>query len=354
MRSSSTSRCRRVLDQVAPARTVVGRVGQQPADHVELVEARPDLHGLLSAGLLILGPDDLGVVLQDVRQPVAGQDALPQVVGLEPGRVGGVARPVAPAQVEGQEPRGLALEVRAEAHLVFVHGEVHHAAPELEEPLARVAVALVLLDGVLDRLLGQAVLQLERGHREAVNEEAQVEGELGLVAAVAELARNAEAVGVEALLGLEVASGRRAVEQVDLVRAVLEAMAQHVDGAALADLSLQAGQELAPRRAVLAKVERLGHAGLGGPQERRELRQVHAVLAVVVGRLAADPPGTVGGRPFGDSSGWRDARVARMACESRADEALEPALAGIGGHTVPALPLRWPLIKQPSSKRALA
>ena len=85
--------------------------------------------------------------------------------------------------------------MRAEAHLVIVHGEVHHAAAELEELLARVAVALVLLDGVLDRLLGQAVLQLEGGDRQAVDEEAEVERELRLVAAVAELAGDAEAVG---------------------------------------------------------------------------------------------------------------------------------------------------------------
>jgi hypothetical protein len=41
---------------------------------------------------------------------------------------------------------------------VVVHGEMHHAASELEELLARVAVALKLLDGVLDRLLGKTVL----------------------------------------------------------------------------------------------------------------------------------------------------------------------------------------------------
>ena len=76
-----------------------------------------------------------------------------------------------------------------------VHGEVDHAAAELEQQLARVAVALVLLDGVVDRLLGEAVLQLEGGDRQAVDEQAQVERELRLVAAVAELAGDAEAVG---------------------------------------------------------------------------------------------------------------------------------------------------------------
>jgi hypothetical protein len=38
---------------------------------------------------------------------------------------------------------------------------MHHAAPEPEERLFRVAIQLELLDGVADRLLGQAVLQLE-------------------------------------------------------------------------------------------------------------------------------------------------------------------------------------------------
>jgi len=51
---------------------------------------------------------------------------------------------------------------------------VHHAAAELEQALARVAVALVLLDGVLDRLLGEAVLQLEGGDGQAVDKQAQV------------------------------------------------------------------------------------------------------------------------------------------------------------------------------------
>ena len=59
---------RRVLDQVAPARAVLPRVGQELAHHVELVVARPDLHRLLLAGLLVLRLDDLGVVLEDVGQ----------------------------------------------------------------------------------------------------------------------------------------------------------------------------------------------------------------------------------------------------------------------------------------------
>ena len=82
--------------------------------------------------------------------------------------------------------------MRAHPHLLVVHGEVHDAAAELEEQLPRVAVALVLLHGVLDGLLGQAVFQLERGDRQAVDEKAEVERELGLVLAVAQLPGDAE------------------------------------------------------------------------------------------------------------------------------------------------------------------
>jgi len=55
--------------------------------------------------------------------------------------------------------------MRAETYLLVVYGEVHHATAELEQQLARVAVTLVLLHGVFDRLFGQTVLQFESGDR---------------------------------------------------------------------------------------------------------------------------------------------------------------------------------------------
>ena len=57
-----------------------------------------------------------------------------------------------------------------ELHLVVVDGEVEQAAAKLEEFLTGVPVALVLLDGIIHRLFGQAVLQLECGDGQAVDE----------------------------------------------------------------------------------------------------------------------------------------------------------------------------------------
>ena len=333
---------RGVLDEVPPAGTVFGRVGQQLAHHVELVVARPDLLPALPAGAPVLLDDDPGVVLQDVGQAPAGEDALPEVVGLEAVGVGRVAGTVVAALVEGQEPRCLAPEMRAEAHLVVIDGEVGHAAPELEELLPRVAVAPVLLDRVGDGLPGQAVLQLEGCHRQPVDEEREVEGAPGRVAGVAELARHAEAVGGEALGRLRVAGRRRAVEEVDLVRPVLDPLAQHVDGPALADLALQAGEELAPGRTFPVESERFGHLGLGFLQEGRELGEIDAVLAVVVLLPPAGPGRAVDRRVLVELvRPGRLARIAGRTGEHRADPALEAEFGGVGG-THAARPIRRP------------
>ena len=71
-RSASMMEVFAMIDKVAPANsTVLARalflhIGQEPAHHIELVEARPDLHGFLAAGLLVFGLDDLRIVLEDV------------------------------------------------------------------------------------------------------------------------------------------------------------------------------------------------------------------------------------------------------------------------------------------------
>ena len=88
------------------------------------------------------------------------------------------------------------------------------------------------------------VLQLERGNRQAVDEQPEVERPLGLVAAVAELARDREAVLGVAFSGEGVAGRRRAVEELDVIRPVLDPFAEYVDDAALADLALEARKEL--------------------------------------------------------------------------------------------------------------
>lgn len=200
---------RRMLDQVALARAVRAHIGQRLPHHTELVVARPHLPALLLAGARVLLRDDLRVVLEDVGQPRRGEHLFPQVVRLEAMRIGRVARAVVVALVEGQEPRALARKLGAHLHRAVVHREVHHAAAKLEQPLARVAVVLVLLDGVLDGLLGEAVLQLEGSDGQPVDEQAEVQRAARLVHAVGELARDRKTVLRVQRRGPGVARGRR-------------------------------------------------------------------------------------------------------------------------------------------------
>src|SRR5262245_27816319 len=120
--------------------------------------ARPDLFPFFPTGFRVLGLDDLSVVFQNIGHALSRQDALPQVISLAPVRVGRIASAVVPPEIERQKPRGLALETRAETHFVIVHREVADAAAKLKELLAPVAVALVLLNRVFDRLLRKTVL----------------------------------------------------------------------------------------------------------------------------------------------------------------------------------------------------
>src|ERR1035437_960727 len=115
------------------------------------------------------------------------------------------------------------------------------------------------------------------------------------------------------------------------MRPVLDAMPKNIDRAALADLPLQAGQELSSCWAVGIQAQRFGDPRLGLDQEGVELSQVHAVLALIVIWVAADPAGTVSGRPFGNGAGV--AAIARCARHGGADQPLESAFAGVAGHT---------------------
>ena len=137
-------------------------------------------------------------------------------------------------------------------------------------------------------------------------------------------------------LGLGVARRRRAVEQVEVHRPVLHALAQHVDDAALADLAGEAGEEL--EAVDVLGVVRVGHRqllerlGLGGAQEGEELRHVERVGAVVVLRAAGGVAGAaVGRRPLGDRV--RDDGETVRAGHVPHDERFEALLAGVGGHT---------------------
>ena len=96
---------------------------------------------------------------------------------------------------------------------------------------------------IVRRLLGEAVLQLEREHRQPVDEQPDVQRPLRIVPAVAKLPGNREPVLREPLLRLDVVLRWRTVEQIQVQRSVFDPVAEHVDGAALGNLPLQPSHE---------------------------------------------------------------------------------------------------------------
>src|SRR5262249_11327277 len=124
--------------------------------------------------------------------------------GLNPLRVRWIPRPVVPALVEGKKPGFFALEMGAKSYFLIINGEMDKAAAKMEEQLVRITVQLVLSYRIIHRLFGKAILQLESCDRQTIDEESEVERQLSLVFAIAELSRDAKLVGGKQLDGLRI------------------------------------------------------------------------------------------------------------------------------------------------------
>ena len=175
---------RRVLDEVALARSPPPRIENEPAHAIELLVAGEDEEapsGL--APVLVLFLDLVDELAHEVEHAVARPRLLPEIGGgvAGPGRGhGGIAGAAEPAPVEGEETRLAAGEVGRGVDELRVDGEMGETPAVGEERLARVAIRLVLPNRVLDGLPGQRVLELGREDGYAVQEEHEVEAPLVL------------------------------------------------------------------------------------------------------------------------------------------------------------------------------
>ena len=172
-----------MLDQVTLARPLLQHVGHQLAGGVELVIAGKDEAAEL---LLVVALAD-EVTAEDLQPAVALPHFLPQVVGGEAEGVGCVAGPARITAVEGQEVRRRAGQARAHHHFGLADGEMHQRAAgegqqRLDQPALgrRVAIEAILVNGIT-HALGEVRLQLGGGHRNAIDEQHQVERILGIV-----------------------------------------------------------------------------------------------------------------------------------------------------------------------------
>ena len=246
------------------------------------MRARKDLLVLCFAGFLVLFLDQGGIVFDNAGKHLLSENPLPQVIRHQAVRVGRIACAVLVSLVEGQKPAFFSLQACAELYLRIVHRKVNHAARELEQELLGAAIMLILIDRVIHVLFGELVFQLEGDHRQAIDENAQVQRQLGCVGGEVQLARDAEYVLGMQLRGGGVVHAGRHVEQHKAGRVDLYAPAQHIDDAALGDLIAHTGEKLRTLERLGFQLQLFHGVRLRVLQKAEEAHGVQGVFHVVV------------------------------------------------------------------------
>ena len=283
------ARAGRVLDQVLAARPLGQRRLHQPAGGVELVIARED-DGL---DLLLVVAHGDQVALDDFEPRVALPDLLPQVVSAVAGCIRRVAGAAGIAQVEGQELGGRAKQARGHVHVAVADGKVHQrAAWEVEQGFGGGfalglgnPVEAVLVDGLVD-VLREVGLDLGSGHRDAVQEQHQIDD---VVVVGANLAQHAQAVGgvpglqlgVHAQSGPELGHAQRGFQTQHV-----EAVAQHFKGSSVIQGFAQAVEKDGFGGAGVVLGDGFPGLGLGGLQPGDQVCGVEGARGVVAAGIA--------------------------------------------------------------------
>ena len=300
------ARARRMLDQVLAARPFVQHGGLELARGVELVEAGED--DLLDLLLLVLLGDQ--VAAEDFEPAFPLPDLFPQVGGAMPAvRVhAGCRPPPSSPWLNGRNTVAGAVQLGRHVHFAVADGEMHQRpAGEGQQRLGGLALGLgmaveaILVDRVADALR-EVGLQLGRRHRQAVEEQHQVDAVL-VVQRVAHLPHDAQPVGgvagqdvgVDGQGGLELRQ-RQLLSQAQH----LDAVPQHIERAALVELIAQAGQQgFGGVRAVVLG-EGVPGLGLRGLHPGQHVLGEQGPRPVVLGRVAFGVQPAVGGEVLAD------------------------------------------------------
>ncbi len=250
-----------MLDQVVVSGPVGFGVGDHLLHRVPLVIAREDARCGVRVELhaLLVRCGDVDEPLKDLQPVVPLPDLFPQVRhAVRAGACGLVTRSSGNARavragVERQELRVGAFQTRGDERVIGIDGEVDESSLG-EEQLVRVAAA-VLSDGVVGVLARVRVLQLDRRHGQAIDEQRHVDRLVG-AHAVEDLARHRQHVGpvaCEGVGGQGVAGAK--VGEVDVHATVSYTLTQYIQHAACVDLGGHPLGELALRRFRVATIE---------------------------------------------------------------------------------------------------
>jgi hypothetical protein len=242
---------------------------------------------------------------KDVEQAVAGEDAFPEVGGTVAIGVGRVACAAVVAHIERYKAGAFPLQTGGHPNLIAADGKMHQGpALELEQRFVTIggrvagrAVVAILGHGVA-HVLGEIGFEFDGGDRQAVDKQDQVDGVVGFVAAIAELAYHATAHlaiaghggGVQALGRFELAHLEAGID-------MLKPPAQHGQGA----IGVEGLGEPFEQHGTAVIAMQAAHFGpffgLRLAQPVDDIRRIQRQLAVIVAAGACKP---AMGRQMGD------------------------------------------------------
>ena len=189
-----------MLDEIALTDTILFHIREQLLHTVQLMVSWPDLfHGFLLRVRIFIN-DNLSVILNNSGEFPLRQNVLPQIVCHDAVRVRRIARTIVIALVEWQKPAVFTSKLRAEHDGLVVYREMHHAPFKREQRVPRIAIFLILLNGICCRLTGEMILELNRDGRKTVDEQAKVEREFRSVNRIAKLSCHTEDILLKHLL----------------------------------------------------------------------------------------------------------------------------------------------------------
>ena len=203
-------------------------------------------------------------------------------------RVGRVARPAVVALVERQKARGRALQACGHHHRAVADGKVDQRTTRKVQQRLGKRPALRLRDAVKAVLvhrrihvLGEVGLEFDGSHRNAVQEQHQVDD---VVVPGAALAHHAQAVGGVAGLQIRV-HGQRGLELRQLERALepqqVNAHTQHLQRAPVVQRLAQAVQQHGLGSGAVVLGQRLPGLGLRGLHPGQQVSRVEGAGGVV-------------------------------------------------------------------------
>ncbi len=193
--------------------------------------------------------------------------------------------------VEGQEEGILAGQFGGHRHFKLIYGEMHQRpALELQQRLVLavglgLTVIAVLLLGVLQALL-EAGFQLQRGYRQAIDEQSQIDAAIVAVGAVDQLRHYAQTVGGIALfqLGVEAVVGLEG-GNLEAHAAIFDLVTQQPESALAAQTALGSVEQVMLRFAAIDFAELGPGIGLGFLHIGDQVVRVEGAFAVILARL---------------------------------------------------------------------